>query len=273
MSDSSIDSSSVTQPGKYHDTGQLDSEIHIWFTRTDSMDVPGEAVLSDSELEKYRSIKHPSNARDYLVAHALLRNVLSKYAGVAVSDLQFEYSEHGKPMLVAAEGVPAIEFNLTHTSATASGQSGSGQSDSGCNDSGLCACVISTQGLCGIDVENVARQNRIDAVAKRLFAEEECRVLADSENKAAAFFRYWTLREAYLKAVGTGLSGSSKVFRFEVDAAAEAAVIHHADLPRENRRWRFQLYRLSPNYQLTVALEAADDVEVRLFEFDAADFD
>ena len=58
-----------------------------------------------------------------------------------------------------------------------------------------------------------------------------------------------------------------------IEVSEEAAVIHHADLPRENRRWRFRLYRLSPNYQLTVALEAADDVEVRLFEFDAADFD
>ena len=235
---------------------QLDSEVHIWYNRTDKALVAdrldaAEGVLSVEELSKYRAISHPESRRSYLAAHAMLRLVLSRYIDRPAIEWKFERGEHGKPSLCLADGVPDIKFNLTHTG-------------------GLTACVLSLQGDCGVDVERHDRVHRFESVAQRMFADEEYRFLLDHAFDPAMFYRFWTLREAYVKALGIGLVGSTKDFYFELDGEMRSARLVHRVAAAESERWSFRLFEPVPGYQLSVALEAQQgvDVSVSRFSFD-----
>ena len=231
---------------------RLGSEVHVWYSladevsMTDRFDV--EAVLSAEEVSKYRAISHPESRQSYLAAHAMLRLVLSRYIDRAAVDWKFVRGEHGKPSLCLADGMPDIRFNLTHTG-------------------GLTACVLSLQGDCGIDVERHDRLHRFESVAQRMFADEEYRFLCDHDFSPAMFYRLWTLREAYVKALGVGLVGSTKDFYFELDSELRSAHLVHRVVAGESERWSLGLFEPVPGYQLSVAFEAPQGTCVRLSAF------
>ena len=234
----------------------LEHEVHVWYCRTDEEPVSSrlaalEGLLSAEELSRYRVIKHAKTRHSYLVSHAMLRSVLSGYVDRPEPEWQFVRGQHGKPHLRPSEDVPDIRFNLTHTD-------------------GLCACVFSLEHECGIDVERHGSVRRIEAVAQRMFSDEECAQLAANGYEAEMFNRFWTLREAYLKALGIGLSGSSKSFRFELSVDSSTAGIFHREEPEEGARWCFRLFEPVPGFQLSVALESPPKtaVSLRSFSFD-----
>jgi 4'-phosphopantetheinyl transferase len=119
---------------------------------------------------------------------------------------------------------------------------------------------------CGIDAENINRANRLQAVANRMFADEELKRLGEDDIQKN-FFYYWTLRESYVKALGTGLSGSSKEFYFDIVQQGTSAVVQHRDRQRlVDDSWCFRLFEPTPEHVLSVACNSVDPVEVRLRE-------
>ena len=230
----------------------LNREVHVWYCnprviQDESKLMAYESVLSDQEVERYQRYYFDKDRHSYLVSHALLRHSLSRYVDVPASAWRFTKKEHGKPELILQAGMPAINFNLTHTD-------------------GLTACVVALDRACGIDAENINRKNRLQAVANRMFADEELKRLS-KEDIQKNFFYYWTLREAYVKALGTGLSGSSKDFFFDIDEEGASAVVQHRDRQQlVDNSWLFRLFELTPEHVLTVACKSVDPVEVRLRE-------
>ncbi len=230
---------------------RLQSQVHVWFCQPSLIHdaqklAEYEAVLSSQETERYQRFRFDKDRRGYLVAHALLRYALSKYAGLPASQWQFDIGAHGKPALQSSV-LPDLRFNLTHTE-------------------GLSACVISSGRRCGIDVENVHRKNKLDAVARRMFAEEELAQL-DEKNIETQFYAFWTLREAYLKALGTGLAGSSKDFYFDVKQCEQGVELHHRNvLSGDAKNWQFRLFEPTPVHVLAVGVESNDDVQIVMNE-------
>ena len=81
-----------------------ESEVHIWWTRTEHGADPALAVewltlLSDSERERRGRFVFEEGRREFLVAHALLRSVLSRYAPVQPVDWHFNTNGYGKPSI------------------------------------------------------------------------------------------------------------------------------------------------------------------------------
>ncbi len=230
--------------------GQLQTEVHVWFCQPPLIQDAAKlsackAVLSDSEMAQYHRFLAEKDRHSYLVSHALLRYALSNYADVPAAQWQFTSGEHGKPELLASPAVPEFHFNLTHTA-------------------GLSACVIALNRRCGIDAENIQRKNKLNAVARRMFAEEELSQLAAGDI-ASQFYYYWTLREAYVKALGSGLAGSSKQFYFELDVNKLSAVMHHKNsFADDSKNWRFSLYEPTLQHVLAVGVESTDDVQVMM---------
>ena len=230
---------------------ELKKEVHVWYCnprmiQDESKLTAYRSVLSDQEVEQYQRFLFDKDRHSYLVSHALLRHSLSRYAEVPASQWRFTKNEHGKPALILPAGMPAISFNLTHTD-------------------GLSACVISVDLACGIDAENINRKNRLQAVANRMFADEELSRL-DKDDIQQNFFYYWTLREAYVKALGSGLSGSSKDFYFDLSQEEMSAEVHHRGR-QVNNSWRFWLFEPTPEHVLSVACKSDNAVAVRLREF------
>jgi 4'-phosphopantetheinyl transferase len=230
----------------------LESETHVWFCCPDKITdevVLDEylSILSNEERKKYQRFHFKKDSHSYLVSHALVRKVLSRYCNVQPEAWGFSFNRHGKPEISSSMKCPNIKFNLSHTD-------------------GMSACVVSLNNDCGVDVENIHRKNKLHAVAERMFAEQETKIVSecDESEMQNKFFDFWTLREAYVKAIGTGLGGSSKEFYFTIDVAdgknKRVAKINFQDKRKEGYTvWQFSL--LEPSFDHVAAVAVVVDAD------------
>ena len=231
---------------------RLQTEVHVWFCRPSLIEDSSKladykSVLSAEEIERFDRFHFEKDRHSYLVSHVLLRQSLSMYADVHASQWQFVTNEHGKPQLDLSSALPGVYFNLTHTD-------------------GLSACVVSLRRNCGIDAECIHRKNKFMAVAQRMFADEEIARLSD-KTLDQQFYHFWTLREAYVKALGTGLAGSSKAFYFDIDESDLRVRLCHKNISQNNDKdWFFSLYQPTPQHVLAVGYQSTAEVPVVMTE-------
>ena len=169
-----------------------DNEVHLW--RVDLATVSTaqqrwEQILSADERTRAARFHFPRDRQYFTATRALLRTILASYAGSDPEALTFLYSEKGKPSLAPNQSRMQIEFNVSHSDAVA-------------------LFAFTQRRALGIDVEQVRENFDHEAIARRFFSEEEQGQLAalDPSEKYRGFFRCWTRKEAYIKALGTGLS-------------------------------------------------------------------
>ncbi len=231
------------QPGK--SCGNT-STLHLWCAYPgDLLDEEAlracASLLSEDERARWQRFRVERARREYLVAHALLRNALSHYGVLAPQDWRFKVNAHGKP---APDPDCGLRFNLSHSC-------------------GLAVCLISeAASQVGVDVEPLARANQIGAVAHRVFSpREQAQVdalpLSDKLNR---YLDLWTLKEAYAKARGLGLSlplnrisflsddcdGAPRLKRLEIDAALDS----------DPDRWSFTILDHA-DYRIALVVESA----------------
>jgi 4'-phosphopantetheinyl transferase len=138
-------------------------------------------------------------------SRAALREVLGRYLGVAAGSVELEIGEHDRPAL-AGTARNALDFNLSHSRA-----------------SGL--IVVGRSVRVGVDIECVDASRDTSGLAARFFSEAEREVVFSSADPVGTFYRFWTCKEAYLKAIGTGLSRSPRSFDVEIGAMGGRAVV------------------------------------------------
>lgn len=174
-----------------------------------------------------------------LLARVLARAALSHAAGgVPPGDWQFARSRHGKPYVVGPR--PEWRFNVSHSD-------------------GVVACAVSDRYDVGVDVERRDRVNDLLGIARRYFAAAEVAQLTGDARRR--FFEIWTLKEAYVKARGDGLTLPLDRFAF-TPSGETAAVKFAAGFHGGAAAWTFVLKDLG-GHQLAVAVPAACRVEVR----------
>jgi len=236
----------------------LNQEAHVWYSIPESVQDDGvlqqlTAILSSEELDKYRRFHFPADRHRYLVSHALVRQTLSKYFDILPPDWSFTRGEHGRPE-IANPGLPPLRFNLTHTD-------------------GLVCCIVTLDDDCGIDAEKITARHATPGVAKRMFSETEYRELQQLEGQQHLeyFFVRWTLREAYVKAQGTGIFCPTHKLTFTVTDNRSISVSFHPDIDGKNELWNFQLLTLSEAHVTAIALNelktANKNIVVRRFDF------
>ncbi|MBR0262262.1 MAG: 4'-phosphopantetheinyl transferase superfamily protein [Prevotella sp.] len=141
--------------------------------------------ISEQRREQTLKFKHEQGQRLCVLAYQLLRQGLKDEYGI-VENPVFDYNEHGKPVIV---GHPEICFNLSH-----------------CKEAAI--CVLSDRPV-GVDVESI-REYKESLVNYTMNKEEICQI-ESAENPAAAFIRLWTMKEATMKLIGTGISNDMKM--------------------------------------------------------------
>jgi len=153
----------------------------------DIWDFDLEAALEDvspQRREQALKFKYEQGQRLCVLAYRLLKQGLREEYGITENPV-FEYNAHGKP---AIAGHPEICFNLSHCKEAA-------------------ACVISDAPV-GIDVESIRSYK--DSLAQYTMNDEELQCIQKAANPAVAFIRLWTMKEAALKLIGTGISNDLK---------------------------------------------------------------
>jgi 4'-phosphopantetheinyl transferase len=165
-------------------------EVHVWHTElTNSEDAKDlEPLLSPDENERTARFRFPEHRRRFVIARGFLRQLLAAYLGIKPRDVAFNYSETGKPEL-SANHSSDIGFNVSHSGDVA-------------------AFAFAVGRKVGVDVECIRYDVDVDEIPRRFFSPLEQQTLAalEGQQKLKSFFNCWTRKEAYVKAVGSGLS-------------------------------------------------------------------
>ncbi len=174
----------------------------------------------------------PTPRRRFVAARALLRQLLASYLGSEAGTVAFSYGTHGKPRLAGRAG--GLHFNLSHAGSRALFAFGGNR--------------------VGVDLEVIRPLRDPDAVAKRFFSERETQMLAalHPSTRQRAFFACWTRKEAYVKALGTGIANTLPGFSVVIDPSSEPALQEVNGEPDPN--WTF--HHLEPQAGLMGAVAA-----------------
>jgi 4'-phosphopantetheinyl transferase len=170
-----------------------DDEAHVWIAGPAVVEHVesdgGLDLLGAEERARASRFAFERDRRAYVVAHAVLRNALAGYLDADPAALRFAAGTHGRPELEGAGGRPPLRFNLSHTR-------------------GLAACVVTRAMDCGADVEHLGPGADYAGLAPTVLSPAELEAwarLAASERERR-FIELWTLKEAYMKGRGLGLS-------------------------------------------------------------------
>jgi 4'-phosphopantetheinyl transferase len=183
------------------------------------------AILSSDERQRAGRFAFDLDRRRFIVARGRLRQLLATRLGVRPELVEFTYGAHGKPATARRFAGSNLRFNLSH-----------------CGD--LAVYAFASGRDIGVDVEAIRPLPDADAIATRFFSRREneaYRALCPCD-RPLAFFTCWTRKEAFIKAIGDGLS--YPLYRVNVSLALGHAptMVRLDDTPEDQRRWRLQSF-------------------------------
>lgn len=228
-------------------------EVHVWRVWLDDWKesfLPFLAILDYEELQKAARFRFEPDRQWFLIKRIILKKLLSLYLGITPQMVRFRYNPHGKPHLSTRSGGDSIQFNTSHSQ-------------------GLAVYVVSRQRHLGVDLESLQTIPEIDALLSRWFPPRKAMSLQKlpTQEKHLAFYRWWTQREAYLKALGKGLGGPRDIVDFFLKDIESARPNPPGKLSRVGS-WSFHVLTPAPNFVATVAVEG-DDYRLYCFKWEA----
>ena len=220
----------------------LTREVHLWFLPTSlfsesELASHAELVLSPKERRRAERFAFDKDRRSYIAAHWLIRSALSRCAPVPPEAWRFTRNSLGKPVVAEPAENLGLLFNLSHTA-------------------GMVACAVTRLGEVGVDVETVRPREHLK-LARRYFAPVEISLLESlsPEDQVQAFFRLWTLKEAYVKACGQGLAMDLASFAYP-DVLQEEIKIEFTESRDDHPGlWSFFRHEPDPQHKIAVAVK------------------
>jgi 4'-phosphopantetheinyl transferase len=192
------------------------------------------ALLSDEERQRMSRFCFERDRLLFLVAHALVRTTLSRFADAPPAAWRFRTGSHGRPEIATPPS--RLRFSLSHTR-------------------GLAACAVTIDADIGLDVENLSSGAALD-VAERFFSPREVRDLfgRPEASRRDRFVEFWTLKEAYIKARGLGLSLPLQAFSVYTDSEGAWRIAFEPPLDDDPERWWLWSSRLGDSHQAALAI-------------------
>ena len=226
--------------------------VHVWRIGLDQADDSLERfrrTLEPHELERAGRFHFEKHRRHFIVARGFLRTVVGRYLKTQPETLRFEYGAYGKPTLASEHG---LRFNLSHS-----------------NEVALLAVTLDAE--LGVDVEHIRADFATEDIARRFFSRAEVEMFnaLPKEEQVAAFFRCWTRKEAYIKAIGKGLSQA--LDEFDVTLAPGIAPVLLRAKEDDASRWLLRDISVGEGYAGALVVERPV-AEVRFFRQDLQDF-
>ena len=176
----------MPSPGVSSLTGHA---VDVWFIRLDVSRQPSKhdlRTLSADESQRAAGMAATPRRR-FVAARALLRNLLASYLSTEAKSIEFSYAERGKPRLAGRHSDHGMHFNVSHSQHR--------------------ALFAFGRAPLGVDLETIRPLRDMDGLAGRFLSHGECKTLNELPVplRRRAFFACWTRKEAYVKAVGTGI--------------------------------------------------------------------
>ena len=215
--------------------------IEVVVTR---LDVGHEAVLasarllSDTERQRASRFAFDRDRRRFTVARAWLRRLLSARLGVRPETVELVYGANGKPALARRFADSDLRFNVSHSAE-------------------LAVYVFAAGREVGIDVEEVRILQDADDIASRFFSrrENEAYLALDPRDKPLGFFNCWTRKEAFVKALGDGLSYPLDRFDVSLAPGEPPRILRVASTPGDHCGWRAESFSPASGFVAAVVTE------------------
>lgn len=174
-------------------------ETQLWYARLDDED-PAEflKILSPDEHARAERFITPLLTHRFITAHGVLRHLLGQYLEMKPEELAFQNGVHGKPV-IGADFSKQISFNLSHSE-------------------GLAVYAFASHRKVGVDIEKIHPIPEVDEIAANYFSpiEQITLMRLPKEEKLTRFFRFWTCKEAVLKAAGYGFGFPARNFTVDL---------------------------------------------------------
>ena len=212
-----------------------DDQVDIWATVLDPPSPAIEALrqsLSSDEMARAGRFYFERHRRRFIVARGVLRRLLGTYLEMRPEQVPLTYGPYGKP------AVQGLRFNLAHSNE-------------------LAVYAFSRNRELGVDVEWMRPLLDAQAIAQRYFSPQENAALnsLNQSERLAAFFRCWTRKEAYLKALGDGLARPLTAFDVEVGPHRPPRLLRVEGSLTELDRWTFHEVRVPEGYSAMLVIE------------------
>jgi 4'-phosphopantetheinyl transferase len=215
--------------------------LHLWAAR---LDPPAPRVaelrrlLDPDERARADRFRFDVHRRRFIVGRGFQRLLLGSYLGADPASLVYAYGPKGKPALAGRHEGAGLWFNLS-------------------NSEELALLGLDREREIGVDVEHLRPLSDLEALAERFFSAGESRTLLalPPAERIRGFFNCWTRKEAYLKAVGDGLSAPLNRFDVTLSPGEPARMLALEGSSERAAAW--SLYHLEPveGYLGAVAIE------------------
>ncbi|MFB6258521.1 MAG: 4'-phosphopantetheinyl transferase superfamily protein [Flavobacteriales bacterium] len=174
-------------------------ELHLWTLAYDTGDEAllqaSSRLLQKEELERFKQLKFPKTRAERIISQAALRGVLGLYLGCDPAKIRLSRASKGKPW---CEEEASISFNLSHSD-------------------GMTNIAFARDQEVGVDLERIRAMKDLEALIQKNLKPGEIQQIGDDVNERERnFFRFWTFKESYLKAVGEGMRLSPGKLEFRI---------------------------------------------------------
>lgn len=226
------------------------NEIHIWLININDFtrDLPFfSKLLSPDELLRSKKYKGEHLQHNFIINRGFLRVILAKYLSINGKQIKFIYNQKGKPYL-SDNSQSNIKFNLSHKNQ-------------------YTIYAISQNDL-GIDIEVIKPNIEVENIVKRFFTKEELNYISQLQKveRLEYFFQLWTAKEAYLKAIGEGLSGGLNSINLCRPNNLPNWQIEIDNLSlEENRLWQIITFKAIDDYWVSLAIKQPHDLNIKYY--------
>lgn len=216
------------------------NEVHIWRVNLEELDKDWHtlsSILSTDEQARANSYRFEHLKHRYIMGRSALRKLLGRYLNCSPISIRFSYNDYGKPSL--SDNNSDIQFNVSRS-----------------QNIMLCAFVLNSE--VGIDIEAINPNIDFAAISQSFFSEQERKALHEIDKNAIdrAFFRIWSRKEAYIKALGKGLSYPLQQFSVSLENNS-AGIIEYQDLINEDKCWQIYDIEIENDYSAALVIQAS----------------
>lgn len=219
-------------------------QVHLWMARLDLEPPRLESLLdtlSEDERTRAGRFYFRKDRERFIATRGLLRAILGRYLGQEPASLRFRYGPHGKPYLALGGDVLDLRFNLSHSQNLA-----------------LYAVALGRE--VGVDLERVRFDETAMEIATQFFSTRELAALRalPEHTRTETFFKYWTVKEAYLKAKGEGLGGEFEKFIVRLEDGRAELLSTTGDRLEDMGDWEVKTLMPMPSFVAALAVAGRD---------------